>query len=192
MPHKQMRYQTGTASAAFNRSKSSFGTTQSGKASSSNSQAMQGAASRLNKSRVRTARSVAASKSSGVTPSPKTPPQPQVNIVEQGESSPSGATTVFLLLILLMVFAEWKNVVAPTLDLIWNPGSKNKMVDIPFKGMLGMMFLIAIAVFISSVSSNGAKLMIGFAVALLIVYLVENNGGGFTSLFNFFSNKPGK
>lgn len=105
-----------------------------------------------------------------------------------GGSFSGSASTVFILLITLLILISWKQVGSKFTSIAWDPNASNTLIgSLDWKPILGASVFIALAIMIANSSPEAGGFIVLFSMGLIMVYIVENNGGAFTSLFNFLS-----
>lgn len=99
-------------------------------------------------------------------------------------SSPVGgsAQVVLVLVVLLLLMAEWKQIVVPFSQMVWSGKSSS---TINWKSGLGLGIFALVLVFLASVNDDMAGLMMIVVMGMLAVYMVEQKGGAFTSFFTW-------
>lgn len=123
-------------------------------------------------------------------------PESEESMASRQVNLPSAPTlsgdpqVVFVLMFGLLILVGWNTIWKQLFQLAWNPqkqGSQTPSItSIPWKQSLGMIFFLLVMVFLATISDTLAGLMVIIASAMITVYLVENNGGGLTTLFNWF------
>lgn len=97
------------------------------------------------------------------------------------------AQVVLVLMVILGIMVEW-NFVKSVFGVIWGGGSdKMTTSSLKWNQPLGVILFIAIVVFLASISSDMGGLMLLLAMGLFAVYMIENNGGLVSSLFNWLN-----
>jgi len=107
-----------------------------------------------------------------------------------GGISGGSASVILVLGIVMILITQWKTVVVPAADIIWNKGSTTSISVVDWKIPLGMALLLLVMIFVATINADLAGFMTLIMFAFLAVYLVETNGGGVTSLINWLNPNP--
>lgn len=97
---------------------------------------------------------------------------------------------VFVILFFLFVVIAWKDIVSKLFSTAWTKGGGD-VTTLPWGKYLGMMVFLLLAVMFAGINDEVAGVMTMIAIGILAVYLIENNGGGITTFFNWLNKTSG-
>lgn len=103
-------------------------------------------------------------------------------------SGGGSAQVVFILMVVMLLIIGWQNVFSEFFGIVWG-SSKKKMNDLPWKSLLGMSVFALLVVFIASINDDAAGIMMTMVLGIIAIYMIENKGGGITTLFNWLQKK---
>lgn len=94
---------------------------------------------------------------------------------------------VMFLLLALFVVVTWQDLIVNLILIIWDPSNKNNITTLNWGKYIGMIVFIVLATGIALTGDDAAGIVLMITIGVWAVYLIENNGGNITSLFDWLN-----
>lgn len=95
---------------------------------------------------------------------------------------------VMVLLIVLFIVVTWQDLGSSIILMIWDPSSKNNITTLNWGKYIGMIVFIVLATGIALTGDDAAGVVLMVTIGVWVVYLIENNGGNVTPLFDWLNS----